>query len=305
MASITTNQPYGLFSAAEFVAHPWPEREVLLAPWLLSSSINVLYAKAGIGKSNLVLGMALAMARGEAFLGFSPPHPLRVVYVDGEMPTQELHRRLTAMANGQPLPHSLYIISTAAAEDRFKLPSLNTAEGQEHLMRMVDDVATDVLILDNKSTLMSNARENEAGSWDDYQRWLMNLRASGLVVILLHHAGKNGQQRGTSALEVTPEIILELYEPEGPPPAQGSHFVLEFEKKRHLHGEQAAPKLISLHMHDHSAEWGWQPYKGGRKADPRKVEALALYQQGLSLNKIAEQLKASTSTIHTWVKAAA
>lgn len=297
-----TNKPWGFFSAADFVAHPWPEREVLMAPWLMMYSISVIYAKPGVGKSNFVLGLAMAMAKGEAFLGFSPSRPLRVVYVDGEMPPQELKKRLMAMANGTPQPDNLHIYNTSSTEAHYRIASLNTEDGQSNLINRVDSVAPDVLILDNKSTLMSNARENEAGSWDDCQRWLMTLRASGLAIILLHHAGKNGQQRGTSALEVTPEIIIELYEPDGPPPETGSHFVVDYEKKRHLTPAQAKPMLVHLEMGEESAAWSWKPYKGERKAtDPRRQQARDLYAQGVGQREIARQLGASPSSVNGWV----
>lgn len=305
MGTPYSNPLYGLFTLTDFMAYPWPEREVLMAPWLLSSSITMLYAKAGVGKSNLVLGMALAMVRREEFLGFTPTRPLRVLYVDGEMPPQELKRRMLAMTNGQPVPDGLMMVSVWGTESKdCRLPSLNTPEGQEAMERYIDDAMPDVVILDNKSTLMSNARENEAGSWDECQRWLMTLRASGLAMILLHHAGKNGQQRGSSALEVSPEIILELYEPEGPEPEEGSHFVLAFEKKRHVSGKAAKAKLVKLNMQTDSVTWAWEPFKGERKADPRRAQAIALRGQGMGVREIARAIEASPSTVSKWAKQA-
>lgn len=296
-----TNAPYGFFSAGDFLALELPEREALFSPWLLTSSINMLYAKTGVGKSNFALGLSVALARGKPFLGFTPARQGRVVYVDGEMPGQELQRRLNALTGCQNV-EGLYLYSMAMAEKPFRVPSLNAGEGQEALMRMVDSVAPDLLVLDNKSTLFSNVRENEAGTWDGPQQWLMSLRASGMAVLLLHHAGKNGLQRGSSMHDVVNDIILELYEPEGPSPEVGSQFVLEFEKKRHMHGHQCQPLLVRLNMGKDSAQWSHELYKGGRKADPRRQEAITLRQRGLSMGDIAKMLGASKSTVHGWVQ---
>jgi putative DNA primase/helicase len=41
-------------------------------------------------------------------------------------------------------------------------------------------------------------RENEAESWSPVADWVLHLRRRGIAVILIHHGGKNGQQRGTS-----------------------------------------------------------------------------------------------------------
>lgn len=297
-----TNPPYGFFAVQDLVELDVPPREPLLAPWLLTGSINMIYAKAGVGKSNFALGMAIAMLKGEPFLGFTPTRKARTLYVDGEMPVQELIRRTKALNNGQPYDEGLYFSSVSQAEPDFRLPLLNTTDGQDMVMRMVDDVAPDVLILDNKSTLFSNKNENDSGEWDGPQRWLIRLRAAGLAVVLIHHAGKSGSQRGSSAHEVAPDVGIELYEPEGPKPTTGSAFVLHFEKQRHFCGDAANPKLVNLVMREDSASWSWEPYKGGRKLDPRREQAIMLRQQGLSHHEIAKQVGASASSVHAWTK---
>ncbi|MFZ2587194.1 MAG: AAA family ATPase [Alphaproteobacteria bacterium] len=296
-----TNAPWGFFAAEDFQALELPPREVLMPPWLLTNSINMLYAKAGIGKSNFALGLSVALARGEPFLGFTPARQARVVYVDGEMPSQELMRRLDAMTGKQGTHGNLFVYSMAQCESPFRIKHLNTEEGQQELMCRVDDVGCDLLVLDNKSTLFSNMRENDSGTWDNVQSWLMALRSSGMAILILHHAGKGGDQRGSSQHNVVNDITIELYEPAGPEPDEGSHFVVNFDKKRHLQGKESKPTLVRLMMTDQGAIWHHEPYTGGRKVDPRRQQAIVLHEQGVGQREIARQLKASPSTINTWV----
>jgi len=70
---------------------------------------------------------------------------------------------------------------------------------QAELDRWLDGV--DLLILDNLSSLTAVVRDNDAESWGPIQEWLPKLRRRGVSVLVVHHAGKGGQQRGTSRRE--------------------------------------------------------------------------------------------------------
>jgi putative DNA primase/helicase len=58
-----------------------------------------------------------------------------------------------------------------------------------------------VLILDNLFTLASGMKENEADSWEQLNPWLLDLRRRKIAVVIVHHAGRSGQMRGTSKRE--------------------------------------------------------------------------------------------------------
>jgi putative DNA primase/helicase len=59
----------------------------------------------------------------------------------------------------------------------------------------------DLLIADNLSSLTAVIRDNDAESWGPIQDWLLRLRRRGMSGLIVHHAGKGGQQRGTSRRE--------------------------------------------------------------------------------------------------------
>lgn len=58
-----------------------PPREMLLSPIIPSQSLSMLYAKRGIGKTFLGLGIAHAITSGHAFLRWEAPKSRRVLYV--------------------------------------------------------------------------------------------------------------------------------------------------------------------------------------------------------------------------------
>ena len=121
--------------------------------------LGELFAPRGIGKTYMALAMAYAIASGGKFLRWSAPISRSVLYVDGEMPANEMQERMRrlAAAHGDVYPDALKVLSldTQAAE-----VSLNLASELDQ--GLVEQIDAEVLILDNRSTLVHGGRENDA-----------------------------------------------------------------------------------------------------------------------------------------------
>jgi RimJ/RimL family protein N-acetyltransferase len=63
------------------------------------------------------------------------------------------------------------------------------------------------------SALCRVSEENEAGDWVPIQSWILSLRRRGITVLLLHHAGKSGAQRGTLRREDLLDVVIKLKHP--------------------------------------------------------------------------------------------
>jgi putative DNA primase/helicase len=90
----------------------------------------------------------------------------------------------------------------------------------------------DLVIFDNLSTLCTNGSESACDAWVPMQNWLLKLRRQGVAVLLVHHAGTNGRQRGTSRREDALDTVIALRRPEDYSPEQGARFEVHFEKLR-------------------------------------------------------------------------
>jgi len=189
----------------EFLTVKIPVREMVLAPVLPTQGLAMLYSKRGVGKTYLALGIVLAVARGGTFLRWKAPQPRRVLFVDGELPATTLQQRIRSIQAGVPgsepeMPSFDYLrIITPDMQD-FAMPDLATPEGQMLIERELGEA--DLLVLDNLSALCRSGKENEGESWLPVQEWLLRLRQQRRSVLLVHHAGKSGAQRGTSRREV-------------------------------------------------------------------------------------------------------
>ena len=134
------------------------------------------------------------------YLNWPAPKQRRVLYLDGEIPAPTMQERARAIAGFDP-PDDLdewFRLVTPDLQDH-STPDLSTMDGQARLEPYLTDV--DVVVIANLSTLCRTGVENEAESWLPVQGWLLVLRRRGIRVMVIHHAGKSGLQRGTSRRE--------------------------------------------------------------------------------------------------------
>jgi len=113
--------------------------------------------------------------------------------------------------------------------------------GQNRMMPFVDKA--DVVIIDNLSTLTCN-QENDSQAWAPVQEWILKLRRMRKVVILIHHSGKGGDQRGHSKKEDIMDVVIKLVRPKNYSEEEGARFELHFKKSRGLCGKSVAPMEV-------------------------------------------------------------
>lgn len=274
-------------TAAQFLALELPPRELILAPWLASKGLAMIFAKTGVGKTQLGVELAYAVAGGFNVLGWQAPKARRVLYVDGEMPAQAMQERLANVArryDAAPPPENLSFLSADLIE--LGIPDLATEEGQSALLAALGDA--EVIVLDNLSTLFRSGKENEAESWANVQPFLLELRRQGRAVVLIHHAGKGGDQRGTSKRLDVLDTVIRLERPDDYDAGQGARFIVSFDKSRGFYGQDAEPFEAWLDG-DH---WKRQSVR-----DAKDEEILALLDEGLSQRKIAREIGLDVSNV--------
>ena len=270
----------------DFMRMKLPPRDVLLSPWLESSSLAMIYAARGVGKTHFAMHLAHALATGGEFLKWRAAKPVPVLYVDGEMPASAMQTRWRAMLEGgsEPAPGFLRLVSRDL-QPYADLPNLAGADGQQALAGRFGEAR--VVILDNLSALVHGAKENDADGWEPVGQWAIRQRAKGRTLVFIHHAGKSGGQRGTSKREDLLDVVINLQRPTDYRPEQGARFAVRFEKARSLYGADVAPFTAQL------SNGGW----GISEAEDVDFRLRELHAQGLSLSAIGAELGCDKSTV--------
>lgn len=278
----------------DFLARDIPPREHLLAPILQEQSLGMVYARRGVGKTQFTLGLAYAVASGGVFLGWQAPEPRRVLYVDGEMPAASLQQRCAQLvkASAKEPPRDYLRLATPDLQP-CGMPDLALLAGQDAVDEMVHP-DTALIVVDNLSSLVRwGGSENDAESWLAVSEWALLHRAAGRAILFVHHAGKSGQQRGTSKREDLLDLVLALRHPSDYDPSQGARFELHYEKARGLYGADVDPFEARLITGPDGAQtWETRPLENSTYE-----RAIDLHGLGLSMTDIARELEVHKSTI--------
>lgn len=186
-----------------------------------------------------------------------------------------------------PKSDSLKIITPDL--QRWTMPDISTTRGQSLIEAQLD--GGDLLVLDNLSCLARSGKENEGESWIPVQEWALRLRQQGISVLFLHHAGKGGQQRGTSRREDLLDTVIALRQPDDYSATQGLRAEIRFEKARGFFGDDARPFEVQMEIREGAALWRMAQERQKPIAD----QAFELFEEGVSVRDVAQRLNLSKS----------
>ena len=181
-----------------------PMPEDIIAPRVLTpGGLLVLGGAPKVGKSDLLISWLVHMAAGVPFLGFTPPRPLRIFYLQAEIQYDYLRERLKQIA----LPLDVL----AAARDTFvatpKLKMLLDNEGSVRVARAVQtafpDAPPDILCVDPIRNLFDGGPDGGGENDNSAMMFFLKERVEVLRdhidpdcgVILIHHTKKLSKQQ--------------------------------------------------------------------------------------------------------------
>ena len=287
------------FNIKEFLEREIAPREFILSPIIPTQGLVMIYAPRGVGKTFVSLSVACSVASGSSMFGgrWHSPNSRKVLFVDGEMPASVLQERFAGIIAGIETDFdcsdNLKIITQDLQKNGIR--DLSTIEGQQYIEEHLDGIK--LLILDNLSSLCRSGRENESESWLPLQEWLLTLRRRNISVLLIHHAGKNGNQRGNSKKEDLLDTVVALRKPAKYDPKEGARFEVHFEKARGFHGDDA--KAFEASIKSDSGKITWQV----KEIENVLVDqAKSLQSQGYTQRDIADELGISASSVNRLLK---
>ena len=275
----------------ELQAMAIPERDMLLSPIIPAKGLVMAFAQRGIGKTFLGLNIAYAVASGGMFLRWHAPQAKPVLYVDGEMPARALQERVNMMMQSceHYLPSSNHFRFLAMDMQDLGV-GINLALPEDQAIVESQIGNAELIVFDNLSTLVIDGRENDAESWDSMQAWLLRLRRMGKTVLLIHHAGRGENARGTSKREDVLDTVIRLKRPENYQPTEGARFEVHLTKARGVFGDDAKAFEAKLEEKDSLLVWVTSEI-----VDPEIVHAMELSVGGKTVRDIATEMNMSKS----------
>lgn len=287
-----------------------PHRRHLVIPWLRQGESSMIFAAPGVGKSLFALDIALSVAGGGKALGVwqtgavdskteggqgekvpeaisdsnaeTAPCGWKVLYVDGEMPLDDIRDRANMLMQGkiqqedgfdrEQAGHNLHFMARHQQDDILAdFVDLADADSRRNLLARIQRERIDLVILDNLSTLAAFEDENAASSFNGPVDFLQRLKSIGTACILVHHTNKGGEEfRGSSRIATTfetlallkaaavPPFIDDGQEDDGESDSSASAFTLEWRKYRGRRDTSIQDKaifILSVDTQGNAARW--------------------------------------------------
>ena len=175
--------------AEDRIPLPMGEFARVLGGGIVPGSIVLVGGDPGIGKSTLMLQMAMEMADKK-----------RVLYVSGEESERQIKMRGTRLGDGKKeFPKGLLLV---------------TETNLEVILNHVNEVKPDLLIIDSIQTVYLSELDSYAGSVSQVRECASQLRelakSSGITVFMIGHVTKEGAIAGPRVLEHIVDTVLYL-----------------------------------------------------------------------------------------------
>jgi len=214
-----------------------PKRGRIVGDWLCEGDLSFIFARRGLGKTWFSLALGLAIAGKQQFGPWQVHENMPVLYIDGEMPCEEIHARVSSLGadkNLMVLNHEPLFHKTGCTLN------LTSKEAQDAVTKLCLAAGIRVVLLDNLSCLFSGVNENDADAWEAVLPWLLTLRRHQIAIVIVAHSGRDGKNmRGTSRREDAAFSIIRLDDAASDTELKnGAEFISRFTKDRNSRDEQ-------------------------------------------------------------------
>jgi len=266
-----------------------PAKQVILNPWIKEQSIILISGWRGVGKTWLALSLLDAITRGEPFGPWKSTNPVNCLYLDGEMAGGDIQSRYKELNPKAQQKCTFYLYSEYYANNQGVPPAnLLDHNWRTKIKEIMLKKKIKLWVVDNISSVTPGIDENVKKDWDPVNRWLIELRFAGISTILVHHTGKEGDQRGTSSREDNIDVSILLKRPVNYLAEEGAKFDMIFSKTR-IPVEDleliADTEFELMRDEKNKLIWTWAGVK-----KKRKFEVLNLFNENMKGTEIAEYL---------------
>ena len=280
-----------VLSLGQLLEKPPAAAPALVEPGLLpTQGILFVGGEPKVGKSLLVVNLAMALAAGEDRLGFTIPAPRRVLLCQFELPLLQFADRLARMRPtvGTRADHRLFIDTRTAGH------LLTATQGLGHFLSAAQAAAAEVVVLDPLYSA-HDQDENDTRAMAALCQALLRLReVSRAALIVVHHVRKSIRReeigsafRGSSALHAVGDSYLLVTRPSPQQPTLELRFQFRYAAPQPPRSLRLDPQSLWFSTTAGSAP---APTPDRRKVENVDVTAALAKHAGLRYNQLRREI---------------
>jgi hypothetical protein len=294
----TPHAPLVISTAGQLLKKSYKKREAMMVtarchPVFHTSSIIQAHAFRGVGKTAFMLGLCGSLVTGEEFLQWKATRQFRVLYVEGELPGDEMQERVRTLVGD----NENFAVITPEDQPDSRIPSLMMDEGRRLIEEAIVSFTAEVLVLDSISTL-ANIATNDESEWLVLCEWFRLLRNKyGVALFFLMHDGKTGLQRGHSKSEDLLDKSIQLFWENGYKGQDGLKFSLTFDKARQPVKEAHS---LSVELIEKDGKLEWISAVRDSSGDSQKAMAFSMLDAGKPVEFIRAKLGVRKDSVIAW-----
>lgn len=282
----------GLLSVDGWINRDIPEPDRLLGDLLTTTSRMFLVGRTGLGKTMFALGIAAGIASGAGFMHWRSSRPARVLYIDGEMPTELIKPRaqdaVRRLKGAKILPGNLLIfgrdIETEARRVYPRLPPfapLNTEAGRAFLMALIDAIGgVDLIVFDNVMSLVSGDQKDEV-PWTETLPLVQALTDRRIGQLWLDHTGHNSDRQygsSTKAWRFDAVGVMTPLKDDADPRSTAFNLSFDHPGKARRRTPDNWQQFAALTVRLADGEWNWTATTQGTAKPEQGVKPAAIAQ---------------------------
>lgn len=211
---------------AAYALQPQPPIDFVVEGLISRASVNIFYGEPGSKKSYSMISLAVCVAAGKPWLNFETK-PVITLIVDEESGEQRLSRRIGEALRGELADESANLFYTCLNGLR-----LDNETGPAELQSLIELTSAGLVVIDALADVMIGDENSKQDTQPVFNALRRIAEATGAAIILIHHAGKSGGYRGSSAIKGAVETLVQISSEDG------SRFV-NFKSEKMRDGEAA------------------------------------------------------------------
>jgi len=242
---------------------PQPEIDYLIDPLVIRGSVNLFYGDPGSKKTYALMHLGVCSSMGIKWLNFETKQA-RVLLIDEESGEIRVLRRLGEIMRGEVAEPEIPFQFVSLAG--FKL---DKKEDQTYLESIIVETSAELVLIDALTDVMDGDENTKQDTQPVFNSLRKIASRTNAAILIIHHSGKSGDYRGSSAIKGALDLMVKVTSDEG-------SNIIDFKTEKNRDGEEVKFSAVAKWENDQFTLTATErdPYAGSTASEDYVIKYL-------------------------------